>query len=276
MRNWQTHIKIETVISLFFVIIFLAGCSEEKKEHEITVAEVGPAKLTQSELDNQLGSIKKNIRYRDEIIRDWIETQVLSQVAENNNLLNSENYDQIIKVTQKEIAASIAIEQFLKSHPIEFSESELRRFFNENKEDFKFAHNTYILNFISFSDEGSAIRFRNKAISEGWSAAFTSFKADTTMIENQENKIFNLSDIQSKIIHRVLQKLYNTEISLVINTELNNFVVVQQIDQIGKNDVPKFKFVRENVKNNLIRLKQKEKVRSYVDSLVNTMNVKIY
>ena len=85
-----------------------------------------------------------------------------------------------------------------------------------------------------------------------------------------------MSEIQSKPIIRVLKKLYNSEISLVIETELNNFVVVQQIEKISKDSLPQFKYVKNNVKKSFIMLKQRELIRNYLDSLLTQKNIKIY
>ncbi len=73
-----------------------------------------------------------------------------------------------------------------------------------------------------------------------------------------------------------MQKLLNGEISLVIETELNNFVVVQQIDKINQNSIPNFKYVKNDVYKSFLMLKQREIIRNYLDSLLTQKNIKIY
>ncbi len=60
---------------------------------------------------------------------------------------------------------------YLKSYKIEISDDELKEYFNVNEEDYNFSDDAYILNLVSFSNEESAIRFRNNAIIDGWEKA---------------------------------------------------------------------------------------------------------
>lgn len=276
MRNWKNHTKISLTLAFIFSVIMLANCAEHEEKEEILIAEVGDSKLTQTELNKQLGQLKNNRRYKDEVIRDWVETEVLFQVSESKNLLTSDNYVNIIKDTKKELAASIAIKDYLEYNPVKYSERDLREFFNDNKEDFNFIHDSYVLNFASFSSESGAIKFRNNVINDGWNSAIAKFDSDSSLIEKYEKKLFRLSEIQSKRIQRILQKLKSNEVSLVIKTELNSFVVVQQIDLILKNTVPQYQYVKESVKNSFLANKSREQINYYIDSLINNMNVKIY
>ncbi|MCW8849522.1 MAG: peptidylprolyl isomerase [Melioribacteraceae bacterium] len=182
----------------------------------------------------------------------------------------------MLESSKRELAAAIAIADYLKSYPIEISEDELKEYFEVNEEDYNFSDEAYILNLVSFSNEESAIRFRNNAIIDGWEKAVSKLVEEDELLESKQDKIFKLSEIQSRRISRVLQKLFNGEISLVIETELNNFVVVQQIDKINQNSIPNFKYVKNDVYKSFLILKQKEIVRNYLDSLLTQKNIKIY
>ncbi len=276
MKNWNKHIKTNYFFLLFSILLILTGCEESKQPEEVYVAEVGNVKLSQSELERELGNNLNVSKYRDEYIRDWIETEILFQISKENNLLNNSNYENIIKNSQKELAASIAINDLLSSNPLIIEENELEQYFYKNRSDYNFSYDSYILNYAEFSSEESAINFRDNAIVNGWQKSIQSFLDNTTLIFNSENRLYKLSEIQSERTLRVLKKLYKDEISFVINTELNNFVVVQQIDEIAKNSVPKFQYVKENVRSSLLVLKQREQIRLLLDSLINQKNVKIY
>ena len=276
MKNWNKHIKTNYIFLLFSIILILAGCEESKEPEEVYVAEVGDVKLSQSELEQELGNNLNISKYREEYIRDWIETEVLFQISKENDLLKDNNYGTIIRNSQKELAASIAINNYLSSKPLSIDERELKQYFNENRSDYNFSYDSYILNYAEFSSEESAINFRDNAIVNGWEKSIQSFLNDTTLVNNSENRLYILSEIQSERTLRVLKKLYKNEISFVINTELNNFVVVQQLDEIDKNSAPQFQYVKENVRSSLLVLKQREQVRLLLDSLINQKNVKIY
>jgi hypothetical protein len=159
---------------------------------------------------------------------------------------------------------------------VQFSQNELETFFNRNQEDYSFSEDVFLLNYISFTNEERAILFREKALELNWSNAFTEFENDSTLYNHFQNHSLKLSDIQSKRISRVIDKLYQNEISLVMHTELNNFVVVQQIDKIPKNSIPNFDYVKSDVEQSYLMLKQRKMIKDYLDSLITKKNVKIF
>lgn len=275
MRNYKTLTKNKILI-IIILLLAVTSCKSEIPVKEVYIAEVGNTKLTQKELEKHLGSNVGITKYKDEFVRDWVEKEILAQISIENKLLTENNYTRIIENSKRELAAAIAVADFLKSYKIEISDAELKEYFNVNEEDYNFSDDAYILNLVSFSNEESAIRFRNNAIIDGWEKAVERLVEDDELLESKQDKIFKLSEIQSRRISRVLQKLYNDEISLVIETELNNFVVVQQIDKINQNSIPNFKYVKNDVYKSFLILKQKEIIRNYLDSLLTQKNIKIY
>lgn len=276
MINWKTHTKISRSFISVIVLLFFFACKSEKVEQEIYVAEVGNKKLSQTELDNELGSNANISKYKEEYVRDWVETELLYQISQEDKLLDYNNFERVLKYSKKELAASIAIQSFLIQNPVEYSEKDIRNYYEKNKSDYSFSNDAYILNYTVFNNESKAINFRNSVIIEGWQNSLGIFKNDSSLINSWENKLFKLAEIQSPKISRVLQKLNKNEISLVIKTELNNFVVVQQIDEITKNSIPAYHYIKEKVKASFLISKQKEQIRNYLDSLITHKNVKIY
>ncbi|MCB0730100.1 MAG: peptidyl-prolyl cis-trans isomerase [Ignavibacteriae bacterium] len=221
-------------------------------------------------------SENSSTKYKEEFIRNWVITEILSQISNENKLLSNENYFRIIENSKKELAAAVAIQNYLENNPIDVNESELNNYFQKNVDDFSFSDDGYVINYVEFKNESNAIKFRNKAISQGWESALSEFENDSSLVTILQNHTFKLSEIQSIRTSRVLSKLYKNEISLVVQTELNNFIVVQQIEKIAKNSVPKFEFIKDKVKTSFLILKQKELVNSYLDSLISQKNVKIF
>jgi hypothetical protein len=223
-----------------------------------------------------LGSNSGTQKFRQEVIRSWVEREVLNQISVENELLHENNFFRIIELNKKELSASIAIKDFLELNTDSVSNEELINYYNLNREDYSILDDAFIINLISFKNEESAIEFREIAIQESWAEAVARFEYDSSLVKILHNKFFNQSEIQSKKILRILQRLFINEISLVVNTELNNFVVVQQIDILTKNTTPEFNYVEDNVRESYIILKQQELVREYIDSLITKKKVKIY
>ncbi len=276
MKSWTKHIRINHKLLISIVFFILVSCEKNDIKNEVVIAQVGNSKLNEKELDSFLSDNMDVTKYKEEFVKNWIETEVLNQVAVEQNLLNQDNYYKVLSNTKKELAAVIAIREFLKKKKINFSNEELLSFFKKTKNDYKNSSKIYVVNIISFNNEAKAINFRNKGIQIGWDKAVNLFKNDSSVIEIGINKVYQDFHIQSKVLSRILKGQYLNEISPVIKTELNNFVVVQQIDKIDKNSIPKFKYLKDKVRERYLMLKQKELVRFFIDSLITEKKVKIY
>ncbi|PID56397.1 MAG: hypothetical protein CR986_10215 [Ignavibacteriae bacterium] len=96
------------------------------------------------------------------------------------------------------------------------------------------------------------------------------------VIDNSQNRLFHFYNIQSPKLVRVIRRLYDNEISLIVKTELNHFIIVQLIEKIDKNQIPKFEYIQKKIKENYIGTQQKEIVKNYLDSLYAVKKIKIY
>ncbi len=263
-------------IAFLFLFILVLGCTKNKKIKEIVVAEVGNSKLTETQLNNYLEDNNKSVEFKDEFIRQWIETEILYQVAKKKGILKKTEFNNVMKQTKKKLAASFAIKDYLSNNSYTYNSNQLLKFYNKNKNNFQLPTDAYILNSISFLNEANAIDFRNKAISKGWNNAVKEIVNKDDVVKSYKNKLVKISQIPSKRILRVLKEQFRNEISLVIKTELNNFVVVQQTEKIKKNSVPKFKYIKNEVEAMYKATKNKELVRNYINKLISEKQVKIY
>jgi hypothetical protein len=271
MKNSQKHLKI----SLFLALITLLSCNEESKNKETFVAQVGESKLTEAEINSALLG-KDSKKLKEELIKNWVETEILYQQAIEKKLLTRENFHNVIKNSERELAAAISVNYFLNNHPVNFTEEDLREFYLSNKDDYSFSTNAYVLNYASFKTEESAISFRNDAIEKKWDEALGSFSENSELIEEFTSKIFKPSQIQSSKLLRVLSELYRDEISLVVETELNNYVVVQMIDKIDQGSIAPFDYIKDKVRENYTVYLQREQIQNFLDSLIVEKKVKVF
>ena len=267
--------QIKNVITLLLLFSFLLGCKKDEKVKEIVVAKVGNITLTEKQLNNYLKDNNNGVEFRDEFIRQWIETEILYQIAEKKGLLNNTKFKNIMKQSKRKLAASFAIKDYIKQNNYQYNENEILEYYKKNKDNFCLSTDAYILNYISFISEEDAINFRNKAIAKGWAEAEKEV-VNNNIVNGYRDKLIKDFQIPSKKILRVLKEQYKNEISLVIKTELNNFVVVQQKEKIKKNEVPKFKYIKKEVEAMYTASKNKELVRNYINKLISEKQVKIY
>jgi hypothetical protein len=276
MRSWKKLLKTKKLFLGSFLFLAFISCDRESEVKEVIVARVGDSVLTENRMNQFLGDKSGIAKSRDEYIRQWLETELLFQIAMEDNLLSEDNFFKIMNSSSKELAANIALSDYLEKQKIDFSRNKLKRYYETNKEDYLFYEDAFLLNLIRFNDESSAIAFRNRAIREGWEKALEIFSNDTSFLSDERKRIYKQSEIQSKLISRVLGKLYDDEISVVINTELNDFVIVQYLDKIEMNSIPIFDYVIDDVRNAFVIEEKKKQAKSFIDSLMMQQRVKIY
>ena len=107
--------KQNNYILYVVLLLSLLSCGTEKKQKEIIVAEVGASKLTENQLTQMLEVNYSSTENKEEIVRNWVETELLYQAADENNLLTENDFNEIIKQSEKKLAASYAITKHLSS-----------------------------------------------------------------------------------------------------------------------------------------------------------------
>ncbi|MCP5061288.1 MAG: peptidyl-prolyl cis-trans isomerase [Ignavibacteriae bacterium] len=258
------------------LLLLLLSCSSEKKQKEIIVAEVGNSRLTKNQLNQMLEVNYSSTENKEEIVRNWVETELLYQAADENNLLKENKFNEIIKQSEKKLAASYAIAKYLSSSREKISNTKLANYFKSHKDDYLLPVDSYILNFIRFSSEKDAIKFRSKVLLKDWKLATVEVGNNKNVKKKYVAKLVKVTEIQSKKMLRVLKELRIKETSIVIQTELSSFVVVQLIEKLKKNTVPKLKYIEEEVRTIYEAQMNKEKVRNYINKLTTQKNVKVY
>ncbi len=267
--------QIKNNITFLLFVIILLGCKKKETIKPKIIAEVGNVKLTEKQLNNYLKEKNYSFEFKDEFIRQWIETELLYQIAEQKGLLKSTYFNNITKQSEKQLAASMVIKEFLNKTNLEYNEAQLLKFYNKNRNDFILHTDAYILNYISFTNEEDAINFRKKALLKNWNEAEKEIKNKNSVLENYKNKLIKISQIPSKKILRILNEQLKNEISLVIKTELNKFVVVQQKEKIGRNSVPEFNYIKKDVEILYKAFRNRELIHNYINKLISEKHVKI-
>ena len=268
--------KQNNYILYIVLLLSLLSCGTEKKQKEIIVAEVGDSKLTENQLTQMLEVNYSSTENKEEIVRNWVETELLYQAADENKLLTENDFNKIIKQSEKKLAASYAIAKYLSSSNEKISNTKLANYFKSHKDDYLLPVDSYILNYIRFSDEKDAIKFRSKVLLKDWQLATVEVENNKNVEKKYVAKLVKVTEIQSKKMLRVLKELRIRETSIVIQTELSSFVVVQLIEKLKKNTVPKLKYIEEDVRTIYEAQINKEKVRNYINKLTTQKNVKVY
>lgn len=238
------------IIKLFFLLVFISlitGCKEEEKkikEDEVIVARVGSSVLTETQLDEMLSFSENAGKFKEELVSDWVETELLYLQAIDNKIIEDTLYKRISKASNKKLAGSLFLQNYLKANEVEKNVSELEEFYNTNQTQFAINDRAYLYNLVEFDLE-----------------SFFKSSGDVTRIDDlssdiKENfpdslniaKVFKLhSDIDSKPILNAIDTLEINEISVIPNSEPGIVSIVQLTRKYEKGAVPEFHLIKDFV-----------------------------
>lgn len=272
MRSLRTHSRISLQLLSFTLITLIAACSEEQKSEKIVV-KVNESVLTKTMLDSALSAKANSAKLKDEFINDWIETEVLYQEAVKDGVLDEDDFVTLLNRSKKELAGIFYIKKLLSENEQTPDEDEIAKYFNYYKDDFRLKDDLYKLNFLRVKAFDKAVQVRSKIIESSWDKAKDFFRTDSTLSFSSENLYRN--ELQSAILLRIVNSLMVNETSIVLEIEPGMFSVVQLAAKYPVDSIAPYEIEKENAKNRLIVLKQKEFVKEHIKKLVEEHNLEI-
>lgn len=260
----------------WFILLALltVGCKEEEKP-EAYVAQVGGEVLTESRLEEELAEVENSAMYREEYIRNWIESEMLYQEAVDEGILDSDEYRKITAGSEKRLAAAIYVKKYFEESPVKYFEADLEEYYNNKPEDFLTPSSGVVLNLISFEDIERAVLFRSKAVNDGWLSAVQTFGSDNNVSRQYGKRLLYDYQLQPQNLKRVINNLAENEVSIVVETEPQLFTIVQVVGRIKRNEVPPYEFVKNEVKKRYMLFKQRELFKEHLNKLYSNYDVEI-
>ncbi len=273
MTDLKMRLKRKQNSALLLIgVLFLFSCVEEKKPEKI-VARVGDAVLTESRLGEALASNRHKHKYREEYIRNWVETELLYKKALDEDIISDSLFNGILTESKKELAGAFLISKMLDKEKLEFTDNEIRDYYKKNINEFWAPFNGFVLNVAKFKSQNDAILFRKEVLKSKWSEAEKKFESN--LIESEENKLIYKHEIQPVHLLRVIEKLEPSIVSIVIKTEPEVFTVVQMIDSIEKNKPIPARYIQDEIKERLRIFKSKQLYNRFMESLYEEYNVQL-
>lgn len=250
------------------------GCSKEPQRKDY-VARVNDKYLTQEELNNMLSSSESKNFYKNEIIRNWINKELLYQKAVKEGITDKKEYKDLVENSKKELAVTFLLNKIYADEKENIDGKQIEEYYEQNQSDFKAFYDAYVINFISFNNEDKAIKFRSTLIESDWNRALNVFKGDSSIIKTSTNQIYYDYELQPSSLARIVKELNVNETSIVFNDEPGAFSVVQSVQEFSKGSLLPLEFVKDEVENRLIANKKDELIRNYIKELYSENNIDV-
>lgn len=258
---------------ILLAAVVAVNCSK-KAPPKNYIAKVNDTYLTNQQLTSLLESSGRK-QYRSEVIRNWVNRQVLYQEAEKEGITNQDLFKNKLNESRIELAGALLTQKVYDKEKIKYDSVNVRNYFEEHKDEFKLFDNSYYLNMVEFGSEDKAVQFRTLVLEKGWENALEIFANDHSMIKNNYQSMFNEQDIYPVSLLRVIKELYPKEVSIVVADEMGGYTVVQLINHFAKGTIPPFDAVKSKALKRLIEKRKEDVLRSYLQSLIEKYEIEI-
>ena len=274
MMSFIRHLQKNKIKFVFLAVILLAGCKQEQQKTNY-VARVNDSYLTSEELASMVDTNSSNTFYKNEVIRNWINRELLYQQAKKKGILQGDNYKRIVDKSAKELAGALLLDMYDREENINFDSRNLVKYYQSNLDDFKVTSDTYMLNIIHFSNENRAIEFRSLLLESDWQKASNVFHNDSTIISRRTNALVKEEDIYPVTLLRVVKRLYPLEISIVITEHPGYYTVAQVLDKYAKDSTLPFDVVKPEVQKRYLAGRRKALVENYIKELYSDNEIEV-
>lgn len=273
--NAYIKLRKAKLIFLFVIPIFFFGCKQEEIPETI-IAKVGERFLTEKQLDSLLTFTKNKNKYREEVIRDWVDSEVLYLEAQKADILIDEDYMQLADESSKMLANAFLIKKYLSENVTKADESALLEYYNNHKSELSITSKAFVYNHAAFNDEAKAILFRETLLGSDWSKAANVFSGDPSIVDLiNENFVFEY-DVPNKTIHIIISNLLEGETSIIFLAEKNTFDVIQLIKIYEALTTPDFIHIKKKVEDRYLIIEKSRLYDNLMSQLYSKYDVLIY
>ena len=275
MMNLIRHLSRLNKISFMLIAAsILTGCGKEQPKTEY-VARVNDAYLTKKELASLIDTTMVNTLHKSEVVRNWVNREILFQKAKNEGILQQDDYKGLINNSGKELAGVLLLESYISSVTINFEQRDLINYFDENSNDFKLADNSYLLNIIHFSNEDRAVEFRSLVLDSDWQKTINIFYEDSSIINNENEVLLKEQDVSSIKVLRIVKRLHPLEISIVISEREGYYTVVQVLEKYLIGSLPSYNVIKQDVEKRYLAERRKELLENYIKDLYSQNEIEV-
>lgn len=263
------------IISIFIGFTFLVSCEKEKLPEKYVV-KVNNSVLTEAELDDLLSSTSGNsLKHREEFIREWVDNEILYREAVTLGFDKTEKFNRIIEESKKHLAGAMVLENYINQNHAEPGIYDVKKYFENHKDEFRFNEKVYVLNLAVLNDELEAMRFRNYIVDYDWGIAENYFSENESVHKMLNERFFYEYQLMPSEVNKIVKTLPVGEPSILLELEPGMFTIVEVVHTYYEGEIPEFDYVRENVKEKYSMILKKKLIADFMESLYSRYQIEI-
>ena len=251
-------------------LLLYSGCSKDK-EGDIFLAKVEGEKLTYHEVASRFDttSIKSRKKLQD-YINNWINTSVLYKEAENTDIIDSDEYKEILNEAKKEIAVNLLLKKEVYDKKINVEYSEILNYYNQHRNEFFLGSDVVNICYATFINESSALNFRQSVNdSRGWKSAVSGFiksHAQELVVAHEDSTFFKQSELYPPDIWKSIIPLKYGELSKPLRV-FDGFMIVKLNSYQKAGEIGSLEFAKSDIVERLTVEKKRQIYLSFLKSL---------
>lgn len=275
MMIFKKHLKLINKIYFIFFVLFLAvACTEEIKQKEY-LARVNDSYFTREELASLVDTAKISKDQLNEIINDWIATEVLYLEANKNGITAEDEYKRLNKKSSRQLAAAMLINSFNSDQSLDITDDDLISYYEQNKNYFRATGNSYLVNKVFFNDKNTAIKFRSLAIENDWDKIVEVFISDSLLKGSLLRELVYTRDIYPLQLARIIQDLNTEEISIVITEKPGYYSVIKLVGRFSEGSILPLDVIKSEVKDRMINEEKSRLIEEYIKEIYSENEIEI-
>jgi len=263
------NFKIERFIGIALTVIILSGCSKNG-EGEVFLAKAGDEKLSSKELNSRFDttSIKSKQKLKD-YINHWLNTSVLYKEAENNDIVDSEEYEDLLNQAGKEIAVNLLLKREIYDKKVDIENSEIAAYYDRLRNEFFLGSDVVNICYATFIDEESASNFQKRYSGNPWKEAVSNFitaHAQDLVVTYQDSTFFKKSELYPPDIWKSIVPLRIGELSRPLRV-FDGFMIVKLNSFQSAGEIGSLAYAREDIIERIMVEKKRQLYLNYLNSL---------
>jgi hypothetical protein len=258
---------------VLFTAVLFAGCGKETDKKDY-VARVNDSFLTKNDLKEMSDTSFRNNFYKNELIRNWIDEELLYQQAVNDGIIDDEEFHRILNDSRRKLAGVLLLKQVSDQYEFDYNKDDLEKFYRMYNDEFKLTNDGYLLNIVEFSKEEEAIDFRNSVLQNEWQIVIESGKYED-LLKKQDNILLSENEIYPLSVRNILQELNPQEVSIVINTDTADYSIIQVKEKYLEGTIPPFELIKEKVEKRFVSLEKRKFINEYIKKLYSENDIEV-
>lgn len=261
-------------------LVAWAGCRAQPPSPEPYVARVGPAVLTEEDLDAALAVVPESVdslTAREQFVEQWVTAELMARDAEARGLRDRPDVQRQLAENERAVLAAALLGVLYEETAADVPRAELEAYFARNRDRLRLREPYVRVRLIEAATEADAEAAR-AALQEAmqgarqdslWEAAARAYAVDTTLALALGRAYVPESRLRGATAHAVwdaLGPLGPGQIAPVIEAG-GTFFVVQLLDRAAAGAAPELGWIEDEVRRQIAIQSRKQLVARHVQRL---------